>query len=96
MREAFAKMKNDALFVNTARESMCNYVDLYYALVDGEISRVMMETFGVEPVPADWPLLRPPKVTLTPHITGASVRTVALVAEEVRRYIADEPPRNPC
>jgi D-3-phosphoglycerate dehydrogenase len=39
-------------------------------------------------------------VTLTPHIAGASVRTVTYAAEqaaeEVRRYLAGEPPRNPC
>lgn len=98
--EAFRKMKNDALFVNTARGPMCNYDDLYQALVDGEIGSAMMETFGVEPVPVDWPLLQLPNVTLTPHIAGASVRTVTFAAEqaaeEVRRYIAGEPPRNPC
>ncbi|MGB5869420.1 MAG: 2-hydroxyacid dehydrogenase [Albidovulum sp.] len=98
--EAFRKMKKDALFVNTARGPMCNYDDLYQALVDGEIGSAMMETFGVEPVPPDWPLLQLPNVTLTPHIAGASVRTVTFAAEqaaeEVRRYIAGEPPRNPC
>ena len=98
--EAFRKMKNDALFVNTARGPMCNYDDLYRALVDGEIGSAMMETFGVEPVPADWPLLQLPNITLTPHIAGASVRTVTFAAEqaaeEVRRYLAGEPPRNPC
>jgi len=98
--KAFKKMKNDALFVNTARGPMCNYDDLYQALVDGEIGSAMMETFGVEPVPVDWPLLQLPNITLTPHIAGASVRTVTFAAEqaaeEVRRYIAGEPPRNPC
>jgi D-3-phosphoglycerate dehydrogenase len=98
--EAFKKMKNDALFVNTARGPMCNYDDLYQALVEGEIGSAMMETFGVEPVPVDWPLLQLPNITLTPHIAGASVRTVTFAAEqaaeEVRRYIAGEPPRNPC
>ena len=60
----------------------------------------MLETFGVEPVPADWPLLQLPNVTLTPHIAGASVRTVTIAAEqaaeEVRRYLAGEGPLNPC
>ncbi len=99
-KEAFKKMKNDALFVNTARGPMCHYDDLYTALVEGEIGSAMMETFGVEPVPKDWPLLQLPNVTLTPHIAGASVRTVTYAAEqaaeEVRRFIAGEPARNPC
>lgn len=98
--EAFKAMKKDALFVNTARGPMCNYDDLYQALVEGEIGSAMLETFGIEPVPVDWPLLQLPNVTLTPHIAGASVRTVTFAAEqaaeEVRRYIAGEPARNPC
>jgi phosphoglycerate dehydrogenase-like enzyme len=44
--------------------------------------------------------LQLPNVTLTPHIAGASVRTVTyaaeMAAEEVRRYIAGLPPVNPC
>lgn len=98
--DAFKSMKNDALFVNTARGPLCNYDDLYEALVQGEIGSAMLETFGVEPVPVDWPLLQLPNVTLTPHIAGASVRTVTFAAEqaaeEVRRYIAGEPARNRC
>tara|TARA_B110000879_G_C11081896_1_gene475200 strand:- start:41 stop:1081 length:1041 start_codon:yes stop_codon:yes gene_type:complete len=98
--DAFKNMKNDALFVNTARGPLCNYEDLYEALVQGEIGSAMLETFGVEPVPVDWPLLQLPNVTLTPHIAGASVRTVTFAAEqaaeEVRRYIAGEPARNRC
>jgi len=98
--DAFRKMKKDALFVNTARGPMCNYDDLYQALVEGEIGGAMLETFGIEPVPDDWPLLQLPNVTLTPHIAGASVRTVTFAAEqaaeEVRRYIAGEPARNRC
>ena len=60
----------------------------------------MLETFAVEPVPPDWKLLQLPNVTLTPHIAGASVRTVTYAAEqaaeEVRRYLAGLPPKNPC
>jgi D-3-phosphoglycerate dehydrogenase len=98
--EAFEKMKKGSLFVNTARGPLCNYDDLYDALTNGHLGSAMLETFSVEPPPADWDLLKLPNVTLTPHIAGASVRTVTYAAEqaaeEVRRYVAGEPPRNPC
>ena len=98
--EAFERMKPGALFVNTARGPLCDYDALYAALTDGHLGSAMLETFAVEPVPADWPLLQLPNVTLTPHIAGASVRTVTFAAEqaaeEVRRYLAGEPPLNPC
>jgi D-3-phosphoglycerate dehydrogenase len=98
--ESFAKMKPGAIFVNTARGPLCDYDALYEALVNGPLGSAMLETFAVEPVPADWPLLQLPNVTLTPHIAGASVRTVTyaaeMAAEEVRRYIAGLPPVNPC
>ncbi|MGL5010511.1 MAG: 2-hydroxyacid dehydrogenase [Paracoccaceae bacterium] len=98
--DAFARMKPGALFVNTARGPLCDYDALTHALTEGRLGSAMLETFAVEPVPADWPLLSLPNVTLTPHIAGASVRTVTFAAEqaaeEVRRYLAGEPPRNPC
>jgi D-3-phosphoglycerate dehydrogenase / 2-oxoglutarate reductase len=98
--EAFGRMRPGALFVNTARGPLCDYDALYKALTDGALGGAMLETFAVEPVPADWPLMQLPNVTLTPHIAGASVRTVTFAAEqaaeEVRRYLSGEPPRNPC
>lgn len=88
--DAFAKMKDDALFVNTARGPLVNYDDLYHALESKQIGAAMLETFAIEPVPADLPLLQLPNVTLTPHIAGASVKTVTYAAEqaaiEVDRY----------
>ena len=53
-----------------------------------------------EPPLADSPLWTLANVELTPHIAGASVRTVTIAAdqaaEEVRRFLAGEPPLNPC
>ena len=98
--ETFAKMKPGALFVNTARGPLVDYDALYAALESGHLCGAMLETFAVEPVPADWPLLQRPNVTVTPHIAGASVRTLThaaeQAAEEVRRYLAGQPPVNPC
>lgn len=99
-KDTIARMKPGVIFVNTARGPLVDYDALYEALVSGQIASAMLETFAVEPVPSDWPLLQLPNVTLTPHIAGASVRTVTYAAEqaaeEVRRYLAGLPPANPC
>lgn len=97
---SLASMKNDALLINTARGPLVNYDDLYTALSTGVIGSAMLETFSVEPVPIDWPLLKLPNITLTPHIAGASVKTVTNAAEqvaiEVDRYLTGLAAINPC
>ena len=94
------KMKPDATLVNTARGPLLDYDALTRVMQEGHLRGAMLETFGIEPVPPDWPLLQLPNVTLTPHIAGASVHTVryaaGLAAEEVRRYLAGEPAVNRC
>ena len=96
----FAAMKSGAYFINTARGSLVDYDALYHALVSGHLAGAALDTFALEPVPHDWPLLQLPNVTLTPHIAGASVKTVTIAAqaaaEEVRRYLRGLPPLNPC
>lgn len=97
---AFGRMRRGSLFVNTARGPLCDYDALEAALEAGPLGHAMLETFAVEPAPSGWPLLQRPDVTLTPHIAGASVRTVTFAAEqaaeEVRRYLDGEPPRHLC
>ena len=96
----FARMKPGAYFINTARGPMVNYDDLYQALKSRHIRGAMLETFWLEPPPVDAPLLKLDNVTLTPHIAGASTTTVRIaarmIAEEIRRHGAGEPPLNPC
>ena len=93
-------MKTGSYFVNTARGPLVDYDALYEALASQHLRGAMLETFSVEPAPPDWPLLQLPNVTLTPHIAGASVKTVryaaGLAAEEVRRFLAGEPALNRC
>jgi D-3-phosphoglycerate dehydrogenase len=90
----FAAMKPGSFFINTARGPLVDYQALYDALASNHLRGAAIETFAVEPVPPDWPLLRLPNVTLTPHIAGASVKTVRIAARaaalEVRRYLNGE------
>ena len=99
-RDALARVKPGAILINTARGPLVDYEALYEALSSGRLAGAMLDTFAIEPVPQDWPLLQLPNVTLTPHIAGASLRTVTIAAdqaaEEVRRFLAGEPPLNPC
>jgi D-3-phosphoglycerate dehydrogenase / 2-oxoglutarate reductase len=98
--ETLRKMKPDATLINTARGPLMDYDALYDAMSSGHLRGAMLETFAVEPVPPDWPLLRLPNVTLTPHIAGASVKTVTyaagLAADEVNRYLSGMPLLNVC
>jgi D-3-phosphoglycerate dehydrogenase / 2-oxoglutarate reductase len=98
--ETLRRMKPDATLVNTARGPLLDYDALYKVMAEGHLRGAMLETFAIEPVPPDWPLLQLPNVTLTPHIAGASVHTVRyaanLAAEEVRRYLAGDPAVNRC
>jgi D-3-phosphoglycerate dehydrogenase / 2-oxoglutarate reductase len=99
-KEQFDQMKRGAYFVNTARGPMVDYDALTEALKTRHLRGAALETFAVEPAPPDLELLQLDNVTLTPHIAGASVKTVkvaaAAAAEEVRRYLAGEGPLNPC
>ena len=99
-RAEFAAMRKGAYFVNTARGPMVDYAALTESLKSGHLRGAALETFAIEPTPADLELLRLENVTLTPHIAGASIKTVRhaaeAAAEEVRRYLAGEGPLNPC
>jgi D-3-phosphoglycerate dehydrogenase / 2-oxoglutarate reductase len=99
-RAEFSAMREGAVFINTAHGPLVDYGALTEALKSGHLRGAALETFAIEPVPADLELLRLDNVTLTPHIAGASLRTIEraadMAAEEMRRYLAGEAPLNPC
>lgn len=92
----FRAMKPGAIFINTARGPMVDYDALYCALKDGYLGGAGLETFATEPPPPDWPLLRLPNVTLTPHIAGCSRESVQvaadLVCSDIARWLKGETP----
>ena len=97
--DTFGQMKEGAIFINTARGPLVDYAALNRALDSGYLAAAMLDTFDIEPVPEDWPLLEQPNLTLTPHIAGASVRTITYAAEqsavEVDRFMKGLSPINP-
>ncbi len=79
--EALAKMKPDAILINTARGPVVDQEVLIDALKEGQIAAAGLDVTTPEPLPADDPLLALPNVVVLPHIGSASVATRTRMAE---------------
>ncbi|MGI4845132.1 MAG: D-2-hydroxyacid dehydrogenase family protein [Janthinobacterium lividum] len=66
--EDFARMKPDALFVNTSRAELVEDGALEQALRAGRPGHAALDVFTNEPLRPDSPLLRIPTVLATPHL----------------------------
>ena len=75
-----------AYVINVARGAHIVEADLLQALDDDHLSGAMLDVFHDEPLPADHPFWRHPKVTLTPHISAATLRedAVSQIAAKIR------------
>ena len=66
-RDAFRRMKDSTMIVNTARGPLIDQEALIWALETGEIRYAGLDTMEQEPLPPDCPLLGMDNVLLTPH-----------------------------
>jgi glyoxylate/hydroxypyruvate reductase len=79
----FAQLPKGAFVINVARGGHLIEEDLIAALDSGHLSGAVMDVFQTEPLPADSPIWRHPKITVTPHIAGITDPNMALA------YVAD-------
>jgi phosphoglycerate dehydrogenase-like enzyme len=92
-RAALARMKPDAVPVNTSRGGVVAEAALVDALCSGGLAAAGLDEFALEPIPADNPLLGLDNVVLTPHVTWYTVdrrsgrlsRKVVMVVRRKRR-----------
>ena len=96
---ALARMRPDAILVNTCRGPVVDEAAVAAALDAGRLWGYAADVFDVEPPPADHPLVGRPDCLLTPHSaaqTIESLRNMAVgVATDVLGVLNGQPPRNP-
>lgn len=71
----FGLMKPGAIFVNGGRGATVQEAALLAALDGGRLRAAALDVFAAEPLPADSPLRRHPRVTPLPHIGSATHET---------------------
>jgi phosphoglycerate dehydrogenase-like enzyme len=94
-REVIARMKPTAWIVNIARGAIVDEPAMIEALQQKRLGGAALDVFVTEPLPPESPLWALENVIITPHASGDSPRvgerTLALFAENLRRYKAGEP-----
>ncbi len=98
-RDAFRKMKPDAVIVNTARGGIIDEAALVEAMEAGLIGGAGLDVLSQEPMRPDHPLLQFPNVILTPHTAFYSEESTLELqrraVDEAIRSITGQPPRCP-
>ena len=97
-KDAFQKMKSEALLINTARGPLVDDQALADALDGGQIGGAALDVLPIEP-PVDSPLLNRDNVIITPHTAFYSVEALVdlqtKAAEDVVSVLNGQTPRYP-
>ncbi len=85
--EALGRLPRGAHLINVSRGRVLREADLVAAVDAGHIAGATLDVFETEPLPADSPLWRHPKILCTPHVAAEPRAEVAaaLFVENLRR-----------
>jgi len=94
--DQFARMKQGAFFISTARGGIHDEQALYAALSSGHLAGAGLDVWAEEPPPADHPLLSLSNVIASPHTAGvtheARHRLARMAAEQLIGIFQGERP----
>jgi D-3-phosphoglycerate dehydrogenase len=94
----FERMKDGAVYLNTARAALHDTDALVAALEQGTLGGAGLDHFEGEHLPVEHPLVGMSNVVLTPHIGGATYDTEAnhskLIADGLAELLAGGKPDN--
>jgi len=96
--ERFARMREGAIYINSARAGLHDLDALTAALASGHLAGAGLDHFEGENIAIDHPLVAMSNVVLTPHIGGATYDTetnhTTLMAEGLAALLRGERPAN--
>lgn len=84
----FGKMKEGAIFINSARAQLHDTDALVMALQSGQLAGAGLDHFVGEHLAVDHPLCSMPNVVLTPHIGGATWDTETRHSQSIAEGLA--------
>lgn len=84
-----ALLPKGARVINCARGGIVDEQALFAALESGHLAGAALDVFEKEPLPADSPLLKQPRLVLTPHLGASTAEAQLLVARDSAQLLAD-------
>lgn len=89
----FERLARGACLVNVARGAHLVEADLIAALACGRLECAVLDVFREEPLPADHPFWRHPRIRVTPHVSAATLLDdgVAQIAAKIRALERGQP-----
>ena len=93
--EAFSKMKDGAIFINTARGAIMDETALKNALESGKLAYAGIDVLEIEPMDNNCPICGEKNCFITPHIAWAPMETrerlMDIVCDNLRNFSAGAP-----
>lgn len=88
-RARLARMKPDAVLVNTSRGGIVDESALAAALREGRLAGAALDVFTEEPLRAGSALEGAPRLILTPHVAGVTAESNERVSELIATRVAE-------
>jgi glyoxylate/hydroxypyruvate reductase A len=92
-RENLSKLMPGGYVINVARGAHLVDADLIALIDGGHLAGAALDVFSPEPLAAEHPFWRHPRITVTPHTSARTLRdeTIAQIAGKIRAFERGEP-----
>lgn len=92
-QRTLARLPQGGYVINVARGAHLVEDDLLALLDSGYLAGATLDVFRTEPLPADHPFWRHPRITVTPHTSARTLRdeSIAQIARKIRALQRGEP-----